>query len=130
MHLFFDPMFHEISSGSIDMLCRLLFLVACEWSSNIEQESDSDDELAELYPLFSRYVQQHIGALTPKATEAGNGGTVLVRKEQVVVDVSGSERPYWWRALLWSGEAPGAQLVVTGMRREVSKSCWKKRFLT
>jgi len=52
-----------------------LFLVAREWSSDIE-ESDSDDELAELYPLFSRYVQQHIGALTPKATEAGNGGTV------------------------------------------------------
>lgn len=56
-------------------MCRLLFLVAREWSSDIE-ESDSDDELAELYPLFSRYVQQHIGALTPKATEAGNGGTV------------------------------------------------------
>ena len=30
------------------------------------EESDSDDELAELYPLFSRYVQQHVGALTPK----------------------------------------------------------------
>ena len=58
------------------MMCRLFFLVAREWSSDIEQESDSDDELAELYPLFSRYVQQHIGALTPKATEAGDGGTV------------------------------------------------------
>lgn len=31
------------------------------------EESDSDDELSELYPLFSRYVQQHVGALTPKA---------------------------------------------------------------
>jgi hypothetical protein len=76
VHLLFNPIFHDFFS--IDMMCRmciLLFLVAREWSSDIE-ESDSDDELAELYPLFSRYVQQHIGALTPKATGAGNGGTV------------------------------------------------------
>jgi len=38
------------------------------------EESDSDDELAELYPLFSRYVQQHIGALTPKDRKGLTGG--------------------------------------------------------
>ncbi|CAJ1450912.1 unnamed protein product [Effrenium voratum] len=38
------------------------------------EESDSDDELAELYPLFSRYVQQHVGALTPKDRKGLTGG--------------------------------------------------------
>jgi len=38
------------------------------------EESDSDDELNDLYPLFSRYVQQHVGALTPKDKRGLTGG--------------------------------------------------------
>ncbi|CAE7948196.1 sqrdl, partial [Symbiodinium sp. KB8] len=38
------------------------------------EESDSDDELNDLYPLFSRYVSQHVGALTPKDKRGLTGG--------------------------------------------------------
>eukprot|EP00931_Biecheleriopsis_adriatica_P069486 TRINITY_DN4331_c0_g3_i1.p1 TRINITY_DN4331_c0_g3~~TRINITY_DN4331_c0_g3_i1.p1 ORF type:complete len:362 (+),score=83.75 TRINITY_DN4331_c0_g3_i1:81-1166(+) len=38
------------------------------------EESDSDDELAELYPIFTRYVSQHVGALTPKNKRGLTGG--------------------------------------------------------
>eukprot|EP00438_Fugacium_kawagutii_P001973 Skav210041 [mRNA] locus=scaffold706:218069:226046:+ [translate_table: standard] len=45
-------------------------------------ESGSDDELAELYPLFSRYVQLHIGALTPKDRKGLTGGGRYFGKEK------------------------------------------------
>eukprot|EP00933_Yihiella_yeosuensis_P038049 TRINITY_DN32018_c0_g1_i1.p1 TRINITY_DN32018_c0_g1~~TRINITY_DN32018_c0_g1_i1.p1 ORF type:complete len:467 (+),score=109.82 TRINITY_DN32018_c0_g1_i1:112-1512(+) len=38
------------------------------------EESDSDDELPDLYPLFSRYVASHVGALTPKDKRGLTGG--------------------------------------------------------
>ncbi|CAE8638935.1 unnamed protein product [Polarella glacialis] len=38
------------------------------------EESDSDDDLAELHPLFSRYVASHVGALTPKTKRGLTGG--------------------------------------------------------